>query len=87
MTKNQTPWEKFKKKYDVLPWDLVNPKSEKVSDEVSSQRMETCNSCSSLVQTLRICRHCGCYMPAKTTLAEAECPIGKWKKEERQSNE
>jgi hypothetical protein len=28
-----------------------------------------------------MCKECGCIMKAKTTLSNAECPIGKWNKE------
>ena len=45
-----------------------------------SQRMEICKSCEHLTERLRRCRMCGCFMDAKTWLADQECPIGKWHK-------
>ena len=39
-----------------------------------------CKSCEHLVQRLEVCKKCGCYMPWKTQLDWAKCPIGKWDK-------
>ncbi len=90
MTDRQpTPWEKFKRKYDVGPWSLLDPNEPRLSKDKVEARLDICNSCPSLMQTTRICKKCGCYMPAKVTLANAECPIGKWLKEpvEEKTNE
>lgn len=80
--KEETPWERFKRKYDTKPWDLVDPRKPKLPKTIAAKRMAICNECPALIQLTRTCRKCGCYMPAKTILAEAECPIGKWGKEE-----
>jgi len=77
----ETPWEKFQKKYDTKPWDLLNPNEPRVDKKIAESRMSICNSCEHLIQIARMCSKCGCYMPAKTTLSNAECPIEKWKKE------
>jgi hypothetical protein len=29
------------------------------------------------------CQKCSCYMPMKTTLARASCPVGKWGPDEK----
>lgn len=40
-------------------------------------RIETCKTCPEL-NRLGMCRQCGCFMPAKTRIKSASCPIGKW---------
>lgn len=77
----ETPWQRFKKKYDTKPWDLIDPRKPKVSKDIAEQRMSICDQCPYLIQLTRMCSKCGCYMPAKTTLAEAECPEQRWSKE------
>lgn len=44
------------------------------------ERVIICKSCDHLLQKLEICKKCGCYMPWKTQLDFAKCPIGKWGK-------
>jgi hypothetical protein len=46
------------------------------TEEVASQRMDTCNKCEFYVGSR--CSQCGCQMRVKTTLATSSCPIGKW---------
>ena len=60
----------------VRPWDMFNPKSERVSDETFGLRMAICNGCPNLV--LGVCTACGCVMKWKATLGKATCPLGKW---------
>ena len=47
------------------------------------ERAKICNECEHLNKVLGQCRKCGCWMPAKTRLNWAECPIGKWGKIEK----
>jgi hypothetical protein len=47
------------------------------------ERAKICNECEHLNKVLSQCRKCGCWMPAKTRLNWAECPIGKWGKIEK----
>ncbi len=49
-----------------------------VSEEVKLYRMSICNSCNDFNQTIKTCKHCGCYMPAKSTFASSTCPQEKW---------
>lgn len=42
----------------------------------AKERMEICKACPNL--KLNFCKECGCFMPAKTKLKWASCPIGKW---------
>lgn len=62
----------------VRPWDFLKPGTEMASDEEAEKRMSICETCPDLVPKIKICKHCGCFMAAKTKLAEAECPLGKW---------
>ena len=60
----------------TTPLDALNPRVPRVSAEIKDQRMAVCNSCDRL--HAGICGVCHCVMRIKTTLAPAECPIGKW---------
>ena len=40
-------------------------------------RYEICKVCEDNKNSL--CKHCGCFIPAKTMAEDSECPIGKWK--------
>jgi hypothetical protein len=77
----ESAWEKFQKKYEVKPWDLLDPKTKRVSEEVADARMNICKGCEFLIKFTKQCKKCGCFMNFKTLAAESECPIGKWKKE------
>lgn len=66
----------------VKPWDLLDP-SLRASDAVADERLATCRACDRLIQLTTTCRECGCFMVGKTKLAPAECPLGKWTREER----
>lgn len=46
--------------------------------EVSDERINICNNCDNYNQPVGICKKCGCFMPAKSKLARAKCPLGKW---------
>lgn len=48
------------------------------SKYVASQRMDICKSCDSYMATIYLCRECGCFMPAKTKIAQIRCPKDKW---------
>lgn len=58
------------------PWDIFNPNTEYVDNKVSDERMSICNSCEMFMKG--ICKSCGCFMPIKTKMAHASCPLGKW---------
>lgn len=64
------------KKRDVSPLDFFKPSTEYASKQQAIERLNICNECPSL--KLKMCEHCGCFMPAKTKLAAASCPLGKW---------
>ena len=48
-----------------------------VSEEVRQERIAHCKVCPKLT-FMMTCDICNCFMPAKTKLAGAECPEGKW---------
>lgn len=75
-------WNEWKKNLgDSRPWHLLDP-DKKIKDQlVINARMQECIGCEFFSITKQ-CTQCGCYMPAKTTLSNAECPIGKWGKQE-----
>lgn len=43
----------------------------------SERRMAICNQCPKL-NPLKFCNECACFMPLKTKLPFANCPLGKW---------
>lgn len=42
------------------------------------ERIKICQQCDKYLSTAKICRVCKCFMPAKTRIKQAKCPIGKW---------
>ena len=79
MEEKLTPWQQYKKNLGTTrPWDLLDPNAERATDDIKSSRMEVCNLCPELVSITKQCKKCGCFMPLKTTLSKAVCPIGKW---------
>jgi len=49
-----------------------------VSEEIKLQRLDVCNSCEDFNKSIKTCKQCGCYMPAKSMLAASSCPNKKW---------
>lgn len=47
-----------------------------VAPQVVSTRRSICSQCE-YYQSPR-CGHCGCFLPTKTLIRAAECPINKW---------
>lgn len=63
---------------DVKPWDLLNPKKPRSSEELAAERLTICRSCEFFRKGNQTCMKCGCFMKLKTTLSQAACPVGKW---------
>ena len=79
MTKSK--WELWKEKNagdKIVPWDIINPKIEKLSKEETNKRLDICLNCDRLIKLTRQCKECGCFMDMKARLPHASCPIGKW---------
>lgn len=60
------------------PWDMVDPRVGRVSEQVKQLRMDYCTGCEFFISLTQQCKKCGCHMPWKTSLPHAECPVGKW---------
>ena len=63
-----------------------------VPQEIAEQRWEICKQCPYLKYDETNpdtnkkdgrCTECGCFMNVKTHYATAECPIGKWEREDK----
>ena len=46
-------------------------------ENLAAERFATCKKCEQLSITSQ-CKLCGCYMPSKTRVDQAKCPVGKW---------
>ena len=49
--------------------------------DIVDRRWAECEKCEFLIKPTNNCKKCGCFMKAKTRVATARCPIGKWEKE------
>lgn len=63
---------------DVKFSDLFDPTQPRSDRELIEYRLSICNTCPAFNKYLIKCRKCGCFMKLKSTLKQAECPIGKW---------
>lgn len=62
----------------------LEEKNISVSTEIKEERLNICKSCDQFIQSANLCKICGCFMPGKTYLANASCPIKKWIKIEKE---
>lgn len=46
--------------------------------DISRERYSICQGCEFFKHATFTCGKCGCFMPAKTKLKNADCPVGKW---------
>jgi len=60
----------------VKPWDVLK-KENWTDQEIRLARLAVCKACPELT-AFNFCRHCNCFMPSKTLLQKAKCPINKW---------
>lgn len=74
----KSAWQRYKEKNGVTPLDMLNPTTERLSDEEAGKRLDICKACPELIQLTTQCKKCGCFMNVKTKLKMAKCPIGKW---------
>lgn len=49
-----------------------------VDEQTKLARLSICGTCEEFNKTIKNCKQCGCYMPAKAMFAVSTCPIGKW---------
>jgi hypothetical protein len=72
-------WQEYKKKLgSTRPWDVFNPSAETTTEEDASKRYAVCLECPRLIPVTKQCKECGCVMPLKVKLKNAECPLKKW---------
>ena len=75
----KSAWQKYKENLgETKPWDLLNPNTLYVSDDIQKTRLDICKACPELIKLTTQCKKCGCFMAAKTKLEKAVCPLGKW---------
>lgn len=43
-------------------------------------RRDICMKCDQLNHTIKVCKACGCWIPAKVHAAFTDCPLSKWPK-------
>jgi hypothetical protein len=78
-----TKWEEWKKSLgETRPWHLLDHNRLIEKEAVVESRLEICKACPEFLKPTSQCKKCGCFMPLKTKLAEAVCPINKWGREE-----
>jgi hypothetical protein len=78
-----TAWENWKKNQgDSRPWHLLDADARITDQAIVDKRYDLCKSCEHFIKATTQCTKCGCIMKAKTTLKIAECPIGKWGRED-----
>jgi len=72
-------WQEYKNKKNktVSPIKLLN-KNNYIDEQIAKNRMQICDICPSLIPIIKQCKECGCIMPLKTKLLQAECPLKKW---------
>lgn len=66
-----------KDKKDVKILDLLDPREPRVSKLERRERAAICRGCDKL-NRMSICEICNCFMPTKSWLKNAECPLHKW---------
>ena len=54
---------------------------------IMNERYKICKICDQFNNTLKTCQICHCFMPIKTKLPQAECPLKKWTAQEQISTE
>ncbi len=64
------------------PWDLFNKNIGRVQEDIKEKRMAVCQDCEFFISLTQMCKKCGCFMPAKTTLPNSSCPVHKWGQED-----
>lgn len=70
--------KKKKKRRNAMPWDLLNPNTVYVPEDIYSERFDICKSCDRFNKKTGICGECHCFMKLKCAIDFAFCPLGKW---------
>lgn len=79
-----SPWQEWKAKNleaqksgRVTPAALFNPDTPEIDSDTKMERLGICEQCPEYMVSKQ-CKQCGCFMPVKTGLLYASCPLGKW---------
>jgi len=76
-------WQEWKNSQgETRPWHLLDKERFVKDKTLPEKRLEICNSCEFFIHKTSQCKKCGCFMRLKSELSAAECPIGKWGKEQ-----
>lgn len=70
----------MKPKYTIFHaiYDFCRSKLKYATASLTEERRQHCQACEMRNKTLNTCTICGCYIPAKTRLEEASCPMDVW---------
>ena len=63
---------------NAMPWDLLNPNTKYVPENVYDDRFEKCKACKNFITLTTQCSECKCIMKIKCAVSHAFCPIDKW---------
>jgi len=61
-----------------LSWLKDSANLVSVPREIHKRRYAICQSCEEFRPATKQCRVCDCFMPLKTRMNIAPCPLGKW---------
>ena len=64
-------------KHIIQGWYLMI-KDDKQTRELSKERLAVCKLCPKRNRYLDQCTECGCFLPAKSRVIDADCPLGLW---------
>jgi hypothetical protein len=67
--------------FDVIR-DVLTGNITFVPANIRTERYDQCKQCPMFLNQTKRCSVCGCFMPLKTKLTKAECPVGLWGKYE-----
>jgi len=45
---------------------------------IARERYTICKTCEEFNPIIKTCKQCGCFMPAKVTVSQIQCPVSKW---------
>jgi hypothetical protein len=78
---NSMTWQEIRDDSIIKLKDLVTSVSSGIIEkEIQAERFAVCEDCSEFRKSLRQCKVCSCYMPAKTLFKRSKCPKGYWNK-------
>jgi hypothetical protein len=76
---SESAWQQYKKKLgSTRPWDVFKQEAHNTDEQTAIDRYAICLECDRFFKATKQCKECGCIMPLKVKLKNAECPIGKW---------